>query len=270
MTQPIAAAQPGQPQFAQPQPLVEPVPGPVQPVRPQPTGYAGVTPPQGVAQPVRPGTVAGGQPGAFAQPVTAETPVLTEPGAADWRPETVQQPDRALQLGRSMHRGRVLQETGSPDHSATTAELLRSELTRGQMPGQAPKFESPQFATEPEGPPTGSFAQPWNPGKTGWVDPSTRTSVPPRVEQTMEDELRPERWTRPTEPFLAPTAIRGRGDSGQRDARGGLFDNEILDDMEHLDELDGQEYPDDVDGLGRGDYIDLDGVARQGQRVPRQ
>jgi hypothetical protein len=32
--------------------------------------------------------------------------------------------------------------------------------------------------------------------------------------------------------------------------------------VDHLDELDGQEYPAGFDGLERGDYIDLDDPAR--------
>ena len=110
----------------------------------------------------------------------AQAPGTTQPVL---RPGTVQQPERALSLGRAMNRTRVLQQSGSTDSLSSTAEQLRTELVRTQT-GSLPRIDRP-----------------------------------------------------------APDAPDRRADSVAYD------DVEILDDMEHLDELDGQGYPDDFDGI---------------------
>ncbi|HST85868.1 MAG TPA: DUF2637 domain-containing protein [Kineosporiaceae bacterium] len=225
-----------------------------QPTRP--VGYPGPAPQPGLAphsemtsqQAVAPEV--GPHPGAAPQSEAAQ------PDGASRRPGTVQQPARALQLGRALHRGRVLHQTGTTDASSTTAEQLRSELTRLQNP----RFEPPQF--EPEGASTlrAPAAQP--------QQPDHQMEQPRRVDQQTTD-----RWavqaTRPVEPFLAQTAVIGL--DRQSDGRRGvahLDETEVLEDMEHLDELDGQ-YPDGFNGLDRNDYIDLDDPSRQGRPVPR-
>ncbi len=81
-----------------------------------------------------------------------------------------------------------------------------------------------------------------------------------RPERAVEQPPGTERSTRPVETFLAPTAVLGLDDARQSNGRPGdgrVDQPEVLEDMEHLDELDGQ-YPNDFDGLDRDDFIDLD------------
>jgi hypothetical protein len=74
------------------------------------------------------------------------------------------------------------------------------------------------------------------------------------------------RAERPVEPFRQQTAVFdpavSRPSDGRRPTPARFDESEILDDVDHLDELDGQEYPAGFDGLERGDYIDLDDPAR--------
>jgi hypothetical protein len=213
----------------------------------------------------------------MSQPDMAIQSDATQPAEMSRRPGTVQQPARALQLGRALHRGRVLHQTGSPDGSTTTAEQLRSELSRLQTP----RFGSPQVeptAVMELDPAEPSEQEPRIPEQSTQPQPAQSAQPEPQVEQVepfrrAEPQTGPwaERSARPVEPFLARTAVLGVDDAGQNHGRpgaGAFSETEILEDMEHLDDLDGQ-YPNDFDGLDRDDYIDLDTSSRQGQPVPR-
>jgi hypothetical protein len=198
----------------------------------------------------------------FAQPRATSPP--TGPIQRPTVPGRVQQPDRALELGRALHRGRVLHETGSSDTSATAAEQLRSALTRIQTPAvETPRFEPAQYEPEQAARPSDPvdlFQQPTRPAQPPRATaPFPPTGQIPRIEQPAAN--------------LAPTAVMGLDATRQLERPNGTgrFDEaEILQDMEHLDDLDGQGYPDEFDGLEESDYIDLDDPARQGEPVPRR
>jgi hypothetical protein len=164
----------------------------------------------------------------------------------------------------------VLHETGSSDTSASAAEQLRSALTRVQTPAvETPRFEparyEPEQAARPNDP-VDLFQQPTRPAQPSRAAQPQRATAPfpptgqiPRIEQPAAN--------------LAPTAVMGLDTTRQleRPSATGRFDEaEILQDMEHLDDLDGQGYPDEFDGLEESDYIDLDDPSRQGEPVPRR
>jgi hypothetical protein len=248
----------GQARTAQPtrefQPA-RPVGRPGQAPQPGRVPRAEMTPQQGFA-------AAGPQPGGTQQPEE------TQSDGAPRRPGTVQQPDRALQLGRALHRGRVLHQTGTTDASTTTAEQLRSELTRLQNPRFEPPHFEPEAASTQQAPMAqqAPIAQPVA-EHPGWAQPEQAEQFR-RVDQQSAD-LWAARPTRPIEPFLAQTAVIGLDRQG--DGRLGvahLDETEVLEDMEHLDDLDGQ-YPDGFNGSDRNDYIDLDEPARQGEPLRR-
>jgi len=92
--------------------------------------------------------------------------------------------------------------------------------------------------------------------QTGSADSSATTAEQLRMELARQT------------PRFEPPRFDPEQQQVQEFRAGSFFDEtEILEDMEHLDELDGQEYPEDVDGLNRGDYIDLDDPAGQ-RRAP--
>ena len=155
----------------------------------------------------------------------------------------------------------------------------------GQYPAETPKRGVPQYAAAPQ---PGTVQQPARAlqlgralhrgrvlQQTGSTDSSATTAEQLRMELVREQspqgdqpvqEFGAERPTRPVEPFVAPTAVLGLNDSRQTGGRTGVGvvdETEILEDMEHLDELDGQGYPDEFDGYDDGGYIDLDDPSQQ-------
>jgi hypothetical protein len=194
----VAAQQPGMaPQFVAPQTGSIPLPVTTQ----QPVMQQPAYPPQGGEQ------------------LPGLAPVGNTPGpGVPLAPGQVQQPDRALQFGQAMHRGRALQQAGPGESNGTgpaeqLQELLRTEQTR--QPTQVNEtFVAPTAAFSPE-----------------------------QARYAADGQIRY---------ATAPQAAN-------------RYDDEILEDTDHLDELDGQEYPAEYDGV---QYIDLDDPSRQAGTVP--
>jgi hypothetical protein len=136
-------------------------------------------------------------------PVTPQTTVISQgetwPMDAGHTSGLVQQPERALELGRALHRGRTLQQAGGGETWATTEELRTALATAQAQLAQKPRVE-PQ-AAEPD------IFEPF--------DHADRSVLP---------------------------------------------ETEMLDDTEHLDDLDGQEYPADDSEDYRAPYLRDDSV----------